>query len=298
MKAQGTQTSAYGLDEANVLLISLDCCRADTFEMANLPFIKSLGESAKARTAGTFTLPAHMAFFGGYLPIDQTSKKPYYNPTVRQLWRLKSGRSRDLSSVGIMLDGDNVLEGYRKLGYHTLGVGGVRWFRNDMLQGLFDEFNFYGPDDQASVFAERQPSDLALNHTDEILERLETMPRWFLFVNCLETHVPYDTGNDELSDEAKEIMTRAQKIWGCKTPTFADIDVSQDELRSLHKLQVAALESIDAKVKKLVDKLAKPLLVVITGDHGECFGENMLWGHGYPHSKVTEVPLLIAMLEK
>ncbi|HVA10929.1 MAG TPA: sulfatase-like hydrolase/transferase [Candidatus Dormibacteraeota bacterium] len=266
--------------------------------MANLPFIKSLGRPARARTAGTFTLPAHMAFFGGYLPIDQASREPYYNPNVRQLWRLKSGRSRDLNSVGIMLDGNNVLEGYRNLGYHTIGTGGVRWFRNAMLQRLFDEFHFYGPDDQTSVFAERRRSDLALNRADEILERLSNKRRWFLFVNCLETHVPYDTGNGELTARTKEIMARGQQIWGCKSPSFDNVDISQKELQSLHKLQVTALESIDAKVEKLIKSLPKPLLVIITGDHGECFGENMFWGHGYPHPKVTEVPLLITVLEK
>lgn len=291
------QVSAYGLDKANVLFLTLDCCRADTFERANLPFIKAQGRAAKAQTAGTFTLPAHMAFFGGYLPSEQSLREPYYNPDIRQLWRLKNGRRRDLDSVGIVLEGDNVLEGYRNLGYHTIGVGGVRWFRNKMLKELFDEFHFFGPDDQTSVFESRRPTDLALNHVDEILEFLDGRQKYFLFINCLETHVPYDTGSGKLPDEAIGIMRRAQNIWGCKTPSFDNINVTSDELLSLHKLQIAALESIDPKVEKLVKSLAKPLLLVISGDHGECFGENMLWGHGYPHPKVTEVPLLVALLK-
>lgn len=46
----------------------------------------------------------------------------------------------------------------------------------------------------------------------------------------------------------------------------------------------------------LIDSLNKPLLFVISGDHGECFGEGTNWGHGYPNPKVMEVPLLITII--
>lgn len=298
MANQERKVSSYGLDEANVLYLTLDCCRADTFQRADIPFMKSLGRAGVGKAPGTFTLPSHMSHYGGYLPIDQTTEEPYYNPNTRQLWRLNSGRARNPDSVGVMLEGSNIIEGYRNLGYHALGTGGVRWFRNPMLQAPFDEFHFYGPDDTTSVFQERAPMDFALNHADELLERLDEQKKpSFLFVNSLETHVPYDTGSGELSPEVCDIMRRGEAIWGCKTPSRDEVEVSKEELQSLHALQIAALEVVDPKVEKLVRNLAKPLLVVITGDHGECFGENMMWGHGYPEEKVMEVPLVVSIIE-
>lgn len=296
MNTLQSSQSLYGLDKANALLITVDCCRADTFEAARLPYIKSLGVSMAAKTHGTHTLPSHMSFFGGYLPGDQSTRKPYYNPNVRQLWRLESGRSRDLNTVGLKLNGSNIIEGYRNLGYYTLGTGGVRWFRNEMLQAPFDDFLFYGPDDQTSVFAPRRRQDFALNNQPEILEKLAGKEKVFLFIDCLETHVPYDTGEEIITPEVTDILSRGQPIWGCKTPSHGAINVTAQELESLHKKQIAALETIDNKVKELIRNLPKPLLFVITGDHGECFGEDMLWGHGYPHEKVMEVPLLITMI--
>lgn len=72
--------------------------------------------------------------------------------------------------------------------------------------------------------------------------------------------------------------------------------IFEDELEKLHEAQIQALESIDEKIEILVNSLRKPLLIVICGDHGECFGEDMNWGHGYPLPKVLEVPLLVAFI--
>jgi glucan phosphoethanolaminetransferase (alkaline phosphatase superfamily) len=35
---------------------------------------------------------------------------------------------------------------------------------------------------------------------------------------------------------------------------------------------------------------------VVTADHGECLGEQGLYGHAFHHEKVMEVPLLIFRL--
>jgi glucan phosphoethanolaminetransferase (alkaline phosphatase superfamily) len=32
---------------------------------------------------------------------------------------------------------------------------------------------------------------------------------------------------------------------------------------------------------------------MVTADHGECFGEDGLWGHAIYHPKIMHVPLLI-----
>jgi hypothetical protein len=64
----------------------------------------------------------------------------------------------------------------------------------------------------------------------------------------------------------------------------------------LHKAQISALESLDCKINRLLDLIPKPLLLVISGNHGECFGEDGLWGHGFPHPRVMQVPLLIAQV--
>lgn len=290
--------SLYGLEQQNVLFITLDCCRFDTFERAHLPFVKTLDPYFKARTHGTYTLPAHMSFFMGYLPISHISSLPYYNPDIRQLWRLKSGRSRSMKTVGIMLHGKNILEGYRNIGYQVIGSGGVRWFRNKTLIELFDTFLFYGPDDKTSVFQERKSQDFSLNNIDKIVSKIKKKKNFFLFINCLETHVPYDTGEDTYPKKLRNIIDKASPIWGCKKAKLKNVQVTKEELQLLHTAQIKALETVDKKIQRLVGILPKPFIIVITGDHGECFGENMNWGHGLPYKEVMEVPLLIKAIGK
>ncbi len=55
------------MNERNQILITLDSCRWDTFEQANLPCLKS-GNVQQCWTHATFTMAAHQAFFAGKLP--------------------------------------------------------------------------------------------------------------------------------------------------------------------------------------------------------------------------------------
>lgn len=97
------------------------------------------------------------------------------------------------------------------------------------------------------------------------------------------------------NDRSHDLLRAARRTNGIFVLRLS-VDVSQKELQKLHSAQIKALESIDEKIKKLVQFLPAPLLIIITADHGECFGEGMNWGHGYPLAKVMEVPILISTL--
>jgi len=61
-------------------------------------------------------------------------------------------------------------------------------------------------------------------------------------------------------------------------------------------MQKAAAGFLDTVTGELIDYLKKrnrPTTLIICGDHGECFGEEGLFGHAFYHEKVMEVPLLI-----
>ncbi|MBI3797541.1 MAG: hypothetical protein HY268_11330 [Deltaproteobacteria bacterium] len=56
---------------------------------------------------------------------------------------------------------------------------------------------------------------------------------------------------------------------------------------------------LDARTGELLDFFhtrGRPTTVVVCSDHGECFGENGLYGHAFYHERVMEVPLLIFRL--
>ena len=54
--------------------------------------------------------------------------------------------------------------------------------------------------------------------------------------------------------------------------------------------QRASLEYVDRLLAQLFDKL-KHFFAVVCGDHGDCWGEDGLWGHGFYHPMVMRVPM-------
>lgn len=282
------------LEDVNILFITLDSCRYDSFLEADLPFIKKLGNTRKATAPGTYTLPSHMSYFVGYLPsVTSEPFNEYYSSDVKQLWRLESGRPRDIKTVGLMLKGKTIIEGYKNIGFKTLGFGGVRWFNSSLLQNHFDKFIYLGKSDKCSVFTFRKEEEFPLNHIDSIIQKVQG-EKSFIFLNCPETHVPYDSGKNIDKHKLKKILERYSKIWGGKKSKSKNIDLLNSDFEFLKRCQIKSLESIDEKVRKLVSELPKPLKVIITSDHGECLGEDGNWGHGFIHETVYNVPLLIS----
>ena len=72
----------------------------------------------------TYTLPAHQAMFNGFLP-HVFEPLPFYNRFVQQLWRI-SHRNVDVKPLVVFPEGTvNIVDGFRRRGYATLGVAAM-----------------------------------------------------------------------------------------------------------------------------------------------------------------------------
>jgi hypothetical protein len=286
------------LDNYNVLLVTMDSCRFDSAARAHTPVLDELGPLRRAITPGTFTLPAHMAFFSGYLPnVIEWPLADYYSRQKFQLWRLSRAKEKPRDTYGFLLEGDTILEGFRNAGYGTVGAGGVRWFLTKTLTGQFDEFHFWGPRDYSEWFALRNSDDFALNHVDELAGAVASHDRWFLFVNCLETHAPYNNGADGIDPEVQDVIGRGEPIWAGRTVHDLATCLSDRDFKLLHRAQIRAVEIVDQRLGVLIERLPRPFIVVVCGDHGEAFGEEGRWGHGFPADPVTHVPMVVGFVE-
>ena len=264
----------------NQVLIVFDSLRWDIFKKSEASFLKGLGTWKKAYTHGTYTLPAHMSFFAGKLPhsldceeyydtaaarFDRGNRRTYRNS--KQLWRLSNPEA--LAPSKYTLEGKNIIEGFRKQGYFTIGTGAVNWFNPDLPAGKiltepFEKFRFFsGPDYKSHTSSEDQIEWLL----DSVLK--VTKP-YFLFVNFGETHHRFVYKDCPWYDEQNPYGNRSE----CKS-------------RQRH-----CIEYLSKQVEKLLSPL-KNYDLVLCSDHGEAMGENGLWGHGFYHKKVIEVPLLI-----
>jgi hypothetical protein len=250
--------------KANVLFVTLDCLRFDVarraLEQGATPNLARLllPEGWEMReTPGTFTLPAHLAFFHGFLPTPVGD-----GPHPRLLALDFEGSLTIVPQTYTFRDTDNVIAGFRGLGYRTFCVGGVGFFnkRNPLgrvLPGYFAE-SVWAP---SLGVAARDSTEMQVRAALAWLDTVAPGERLLLFINVSATHPPH-----------------AHYLPGA----MRDSPLSQG----------AALAYVDSQLPPLFAALRQrgDCFCLFMADHGEAHGEDGRWGHRLAHPTVTTVP--------
>ena len=261
----------------NFLLLTYDSCRYDVLVEANTPVLDSYSPIFRAQAPGNFTFASHQAFFVGILP-NAIDNVPYYNRFRKQLIGLLGIGEQQVSKSALkkVESSWNLIQGLTDEGIQTVGTGAMNWFRQESLTAGFEKFLFTGRN------ADRQ--------IDYLLAEIDVNRPFFGFINFGETHAPFHFKG---KTSRCSIDVRARRMtW----PPIEQGPVGRANEAFHH--QVAAAGFLDQRLPKLFKSLPGTTLVVLTADHGECFGEDGYWGHGINHSKVLEVPLAIFTLNR
>jgi membrane-anchored protein YejM (alkaline phosphatase superfamily) len=261
--------------DVNFMLITLDSCRYDTYCDAKTPVLAAFGPWLLAQSPATYTYAAHQSFFVGVLP-NVSEPVPYYNRFTRQLiGLLEVGETPVKKSTYFTVASDrDAVDGFRRIGFQTIGTGAMNWFRQASLTASFERFKML-------TDAESQ--------IDYYLRELDPDSPFFGFINFGETHDPYDFRG---KTEPCPVRVQARRMsW----PPVESGPVGRDHDAYWH--QVQAIEFLDGQLARLFESLPQNTIVVVCGDHGECLGEDGYWGHGIGHPKVFEVPLGIFRLD-
>ena len=254
----------------NIAVITFDALRWDVTHTAKTPELKKLFNHTntkwnKVYAHGTFTLPSHIAIFqNGQLPsneFDDNVPDEYTRRNNMFRWfQVTLPWKEKMRSCRFELpETQNLVKSFEKLGYNTIGVGGVSWFSTEVeTTNIWNHYfkTFYWRKD----FQERQFD--ALEKQIELIQRIDLSPPLFFFLNISATHIPC-RGNES---------TRGQ----------AD-----------------ALDYIDANIMEVIEALPKPLTLFLLSDHGTLFQEDEagLTGHGFYHPKVMEIPMNVLNLQ-
>jgi arylsulfatase A-like enzyme len=130
----------------------------------------------------------------------------------------------------------------------------------------------------------------------EQVERRARHRPCFAFINFGETHSPFR--HEEMPSLAADPVADRMSLGRLFNATgMPDTAGSLD--RELWDRQRQCAEYLDQRMGDLLDCFiarGRPTTVVVTADHGECLGEQGLFGHAFHHEKVMEVPLLIFRL--
>jgi len=245
------------------MLITLDSLRWDVFEAAPKNMYLKQSPYAKAFTHGTYTLPSHTAFFTGKLPCTyngtfDTCARSGRKITGTPQWRLMNPES-DGPAV-VKLGGKDIIDGFNKKGYKTIGTGAVSWFNPTKPARIpaidnFEKYGWFGEYTQAARQIAFVGSHIA-----------SSKQPYFAFINFGETHHSFKTNP---RDKA--------------TP--------YGNFKQCFEAQARCLMFLDSILFELISQL-NDVDIIICADHGDCFGEDGLWGHSFFHPKVIEVPII------
>ena len=256
----------------SVLFVTLDSCRFDTFAAAAAPNMKAVAPFYLAQAPSHYTYGSHAAMFVGFTPGIAELRRPILNPKFGKMFKLTGAGFSGKGTEAYELQGRNIIEGFSRQGFATIGAAAMGWFDPTTATGRhlsesFDQFFFAGPHDldgQLAWLADRTRLARRDGATDQ-----------FVFINVGETHVPY---------------------WFAGAPWPASDNPckpfqERDRSAECRERQRLCCEFVDGRLHALLEAFADST-VLICGDHGDCWGEDGLWEHGISHPATLQVPLL------
>ncbi len=242
----------------NLVLISIDTVRTDDLQIYNARGVPTPGLNSLAVKGMTFTNAISQA------PYTFPSHATMLTGTYPMFHRVQENARARLQPSAVTL-----AEVLRNNGYKSAAfVGSIVLGSSTRINQGFDVF------DESFTLADARVADLAgvQRNGDQVYEAFSrwhssAIGKYFAFVHIYDPHSPYDPPE-----------------------SFKTSDPSQ------HGLYRGELQYADSIVDRIIHEL--PLantLVVLTGDHGEMFGEHGEIGHGYfVYQPVLKVPLVIA----
>lgn len=270
----------------NLILITFDSCRFDTFAAAKTPNISRLGKAEKRYSFASWTVPSHVVLLLGASP--HTSPKGVFASEVYKKDFINWGTRLNIPDISfrgfvprLSLPAFLKEHGYKTNALVSMPVLNQTTIINqhfDRYQLMKSHNDFNAIIDQM-IFDDEQPS--------------------FYLLNVGETHYPYT-----LPGESGDDLPRVHGVHGVFKhmddqlitgkssidPAVAEDFFNLDKLQILKEKQRTNVEYLDRLFEKLYDTVPENTHIMVMSDHGECFGEDGYFGHGpVMHEKVFEV---------
>lgn len=299
----------------NIVLIVIDTARADHFSCygygsPTTPNVDALAARGirfeNAHSVAPWTLPSHMSMFTGLAPRDHGATWAAFSEPETTPLRDLVARSFTPREPGRLLAAR-----LRAAGYRTYGFSPNPWIsRNKGFAEGFDAFfELWREEEQAAALgslpgqdAPRSTSEVTVSAVKRVLAERPPGAPFFLFVNFLDPHFPYEPNEPFLRRFGGTPETvQALQYRGTKNELGMIAGASPFTPAQLVPLYDAELASADAAVGELVRWLESAglfddTLVVLTSDHGELLGERGRFSHQlYVDEPLMHVPLIVKL---
>lgn len=269
-----------------VILVTLDTLRADHlgcygYDRPTSPNLDALAEGAtlftRAVSSGAWTAPSHASLFTGLDPYEHGTVSILVDrPLLRNVFPL---HPRHVT----------LAEALRANGFATAAFVANGGFLSTWLK-LDQGFDTYR--------VKREPAAKKNRAISRWLAAHRQRP-FFLFVNFMDTHRPYNTKPrpgflDPPAPTYKELaISFFHRVMAGEGP------IPEDVRKLVIDQYDTAIAHVDEAVGELVAELRRlglydDVLLVVTSDHGEFFGEHGLAEHSKDvYQPVLRVPLLV-----
>jgi len=306
----------------NVVLITMDTVRADHlsvygYERDTTPYLRDLAREAtvytRAIAASDMTLSSHASIFTGFYPSWHGA---YVVPSEYPYGRPLPSHSLTLATV------------LRSNGYRTAAVAGNLAYLQPTL-GVIKGFEFsdvHGPARLCSahptpylregarrvlsVVIDTNAFDaLTLRAADinrralEVLSGAGNAGPFFIFLNYMDSHMPYVPPapfNDRFEGRDPHFRPYTDHTQLTDAVDYGRRHVNVRERNHLVSQYDGGIAYMDSEIGNLVARLRESglyenTLIIITGDHGEAFGDRDIIQHtrGSAYQDQIHVPLLI-----
>ena len=260
-------------DGMNLVLISVDCLRADHvgaygYARNTTPNIDRFGTEGvifrNATSVSSWTLPTHMSMMTGLMPsLHGVSHEYKLSSSVPYLPEILA---------------DN--------GYQTLGVAAGDY--------LSQEWGFERGFDVYRMLIYRRASEIV----DAALElaRETRSAKKFLFVHLFDAHWPYVPPRgfrDRFDERPPDISDIMSKVHDGVPPS------GPEEIQQFVNLYDGEIAYLDQELGRFFAGLQEAgiyhrSLIILTADHGESFYEHKIWQHKPSlFEEVTHIPLIV-----
>ncbi len=272
------------MKQNNLLYIVFDSCRYDSFVAAKLKHIAKLGQTSRRFAFASWTIPSHCVYLMGASP-HKNPRGVFASEVYKKDFVSWSDR---LGIAGISFKDFvpqlSVPAFLREKGYKTNALVSMPVLNQlTIVNRHFDRF------------------ELMENYNDfsSIIDKLkfsDTQPSYYL-INVGETHYPYT----RVGEDAGDLLHGPNGVMRHQgDAAMQDLDsmpaseiYNLDNLQSLHNKQIANVEYLDSLFDKLYQVTPPNTHIIVTADHGECFGEDGYFGHGPVfHEKVFDIPFV------
>ncbi len=256
----------------NVVLVVIDTLRADRlgcygYDRLTSPNIDAFAAEGtlytRAIAAAPWTVPTHASLFTGKYPFEHGAHTVKVSRPVNNINALDEAH---VTLAEFLAD-----EGYRTGAFVANGAFLAR--RWQLNQG-FETYH-----------VEQAYADVLNRSVFDWLPKSDGEP-FFLFVNYIDVHWPYNTARRAgfLEKVAGRTLNPVE-IDAVRSGVLGEVrPLPKKQLQQLSDMYDLSIANIDEQIGALFDRLRKldlydNTLIVVTSDHGEQFGEHRLFGH-------------------